>query len=397
MPVPQEQGLFGADPSPVAADQDGEGREYWLHRRGDLTLLLRRAPDLRKLYLEPSTACNLNCRTCIHNTWEDPSAHMEWPVFQALIEQCRDLPDLRRLILGGLGEPLCHPRLLDMLAAAKQRDLTTTLTTNALLLDRHISGELTRLGLDRLVVSLDGTKAETHGQIRGATFAAILENLRILNQEKNRAGTLSPALEIEFVALKSNIGELPALAVLAGELGATTVLVSNVLAYSEDMRGQVLYGYEPRPPFNSGNWPVRAGAWVMWGTMNLPRMHWGAERRCPFVQDKAAFIGWDGSVSPCYGLAHNYRYYAVDGKEKRVSRYCLGDTKSRSLSGIWQSEEYCRFRAEVLDFRFPSCPDCDLRDSCDLRENNEGCWGWDPSCADCLWAQDIVRCPGAGR
>jgi MoaA/NifB/PqqE/SkfB family radical SAM enzyme len=271
------------------------------------------------------------------------------------------------------------------------------MTTNALLLERHTARELIRLGLDRLVVSLDGTKPETYNRIRGTDIAPVLENLRILNEEKAKAGSLSPSLGMEFVALRSNIEELPALATLAGELGASTVLVSNVLAYTEDMREEVLYGYEPRRPLAPKSWPVRAGAWVMWGTLNLPRMHWGADRRCRFVQEKATFIGWDGAVSPCYALAHTYRYFAVDGMQKRVTRYSLGKVQRQSVSEIWQSEEYCRFRAEVMDFRFPSCPDCDLRESCDLRQNNRGCWGWDPSCADCLWAQDVVRCPGAGR
>jgi len=49
--------------------------------------------------------------------------------------------------------------------------------------------------------------------------------------------------------------------------------------------------------------------------------------------------------------------------------------------------------SDVRKFHFPSSPDCDLRESCDFRERNEGCWGWNPSCADCLWAQDIIRCP----
>jgi MoaA/NifB/PqqE/SkfB family radical SAM enzyme len=47
-------------------------------------------------------------------------------------------------------------------------------------------------------------------------------------------------------------------------------------------------------------------------------------------------------------------------------------------------EDYVRFRAQVRNFRFPSCVDCDIGDTCDVRESNEGCWGWNPSCADCL-------------
>ena len=51
------------------------------------------------------------------------------------------------------------------------------------------------------------------------------------------------------------------------------------------------------------------------------------------------------------------------------------------------------YRSEVRTFHFPSCADCDLRETCDLRAKNHACWGYNPSCADCLWAQDIVRCP----
>jgi radical SAM protein with 4Fe4S-binding SPASM domain len=206
-------------------------------------------------------------------------------------------------------------------------------------------------------------------------------------------GSLTPALGIEFVALKRNINELAQLTGLASRLGASRVLVSNVLAYTDEMRREILYGYEPRPPFNAGSWPVKADAWVMWGILDLPRMHWGAEQRCRFVQDRAAVVTADGSVAPCYALSQNYSYLTIDGRRKRVTRYSLGDITEQPLSDIWRSEQYCRFRREVQDFHFPSCPDCDLRDSCDFREKNKACWGWSPSCADCLWAQDIIRCP----
>ena len=45
----------------------------------------------------------------------------------------------------------------------------------------------------------------------------------------------------------------------------------------------------------------------------------------------------------------------------------------------------------VRDFRFPSCVDCG--EACAYAEHNQDCWGNAPSCADCLWAQDLVRCP----
>ncbi|HUT16241.1 MAG TPA: SPASM domain-containing protein, partial [Anaerolineae bacterium] len=80
-------------------------------------------------------------------------------------------------------------------------------------------------------------------------------------------------------------------------------------------------------------------------------------------------------------------------QKKQVARCLLGDVNEQSVGQIWMSEDYVCFRSEVRAFHFPSCPDCDLREIYDLRERNEACWSWNPSCADCLWAQDIVRCP----
>jgi len=367
--------------------------EYWLNERDGDLLLHPRLPDARKLYIEATTGCNLHCRTCIRNVWGDPEAHMSMATFQRLVDSLEGLPDLNRVTLTGFGEPLLHPHILDMIEMVRRRDLAVTVGSNGLLLTAEMARDLVRLGVDRLVISVDGVKPETYAGVRGAMLSQVLANIRTLNEAKSQLGSLLPALGIEFVVLKSNLTELAELTGLAPRLNAARVLVSNVLPYSEEMRDEILYGYEPRPPFKAGGWPVKADAWVMWGTLELPRMHWGAERRCRFVQDRAIVVGWDGGVSPCYALSHNYSYFAVDGKRKQVSRYILGNVNERSLQETWTGEEYVLFRSEVRAFRFPSCPDCDLRESCDLRERNEGCWGWNPSCADCLWAQDIVRCP----
>jgi len=367
--------------------------EYWLNEReGDL-ILHPRVPNVRKLYIEPTTACNLQCSTCIRNVWDDPIAAMKQETFEHIVASLSSLPDLKRVVFTGFGEPLTHPRILDMIAAIREREIAVTVGSNGLLLTPQMTRELVRLGVDRLVVSVDGVKPETYEEVRGADLGKVLENLHRLNEIKQEMNTLLPALGIEFVALKSNYKELDKLTNLAMQLQASRVLVSNVLAYTEEMRSEILYGYEPQEPFKSSGFPVQTGAFIAWGNLELPHMHWGAERRCRFVNDRATVVGWDGGVAPCYALSHNYSYYAIDGRKKNVTRYVLGNVNDSSLAEIWMSEDYTRFRSEVLIFHFPSCPDCDLRDTCDLRELNEGCWGWNPSCADCLWAQDIVICP----
>jgi Fe-coproporphyrin III synthase len=368
-------------------------QDYWLDERNGELILHPCLPDVHKLYLEPTTACNLECRTCIRNTWDDPNQHMSMQTFLRIVDSLEGLPDLKRVVFTSFGEPFTQPRLLDMIEAMRKRDFAVTIGTNGLLLNPKVCKELVRLGVDRIIISIDGGKPETYAGVRGAMLAQVIEHIRTLNEVKHQLHSLYPAIGIEFVAMRSNVTELDDLVRMATELNVSRLLVSNVLPYTEELREEVLYGYQPVPPFKASGWALKLDAWVSWATQELPRMHWGAERRCKFVQDHAIVVGWDGGVSPCYALSHNYSYYSVDGCRKRVERYVLGNVNDQSLADIWQSEDYVLFRSEVKAYYFPSCPDCDLRESCDLRKQNQGCWGWNPSCADCLWAQGIIRCP----
>lgn len=351
-------------------------------------------PDIRKVYIEVTTRCNLACRTCVRNIWGEPLADMTDATFGLVLESMRELPELQEVLFGGYGEPFVHPRFLDYLAAVKELGVRVTISTNGTLLDEERARALVEIGADVLSVSVDGARPEIFADVRrGADLRAVVENVEALNRIKRERGQPVPRIQIEFVALKRNVDDLPALSDLARRLEANRILVTHVLPHTLEMAAEALYGKDERPslPIPPG-WALKNGLWLLWGIVEMPRMSWGAERRCRFITNKALVVGWDGGVSPCYALSHTYPYY-IFGRRKNVTRYVLGNVNEKSLAEIWTSDEYVRFRAEVLNFRFPSCVDCQLRDTCDIAESNDGCWGWCPSCADCLWAQDIVRCP----
>jgi Fe-coproporphyrin III synthase len=367
--------------------------EYWLSERNGELILNPCRPDIRKLYIEPTTACNLCCLTCIRNSWNIPSENMADHTFASIAESLPVLPFLKQVIFSGFGEPLTHPHLLDMIETVRSHGLAVTLATNGLLLSRQMSSELVRLGVERVNVSVDGADPQTYQDIRGARLQQVSENILSFNEVKQNLNSLRPSLGIEFVAMRSNVSELKDLVKLGSQWNVSHLLVSNILPYTEDMRSEVLYSYLPVEPYKTSSWPLKLDAWLLWATEDLPRMHWGAVRRCRFVGDHSTVIGRDGTVSPCYPLSHDYTYFAIDGRKKLVSRYSLGNVNEQSMADIWMAEDYVHFRSDVKAYHFPSCPDCDLRETCDLREVNEGCWGWNPSCADCLWSQDIIRCP----
>ncbi len=393
----------------VTVDQDGkvalppdvcrrlrlEAGEELLIEESDRGLVLHTIrPTVRKVYLEPTTRCNLSCRTCVRHVWDDPEGDMSAETFDHVLRGLQALPELREVGLGGYGEPLAAPDVLDRVEALKKLGLKVSISTNGALLDEQCAEDLVRLGVDAVIVSMDGTEPQTYAEVRqGADLPTVIEHLEGLKRIKEAHHTPLPRLDIEFVAMKRNLTELGEMPSLARRLGASRVLVSHLLPHTPEMVAETLYCRDETPPLAMpASWPVAAEGWLLQGTLDLPRMHWGATRHCRFVADEALVIGWDGGVSPCYALSHSYPYY-IFGRRKQVSRYTLGNVTETPLPDIWSAEDHVRFRSAVRDFRFPSCVDCDLRDTCDLTEANEGCWGHNPSCADCLWAQDIIRCP----
>jgi radical SAM protein with 4Fe4S-binding SPASM domain len=250
--------------------------------------------------------------------------------------------------------------------------------------------------VEEIIVSCDSTSEKGFEKIRGNSFRQLEKGIYALNRAKKKYESILPRLVLEFVAMKGNIHELKELPGLASRWEAISLLVTNLLPYSKDMTGEILY---ISPVTNnlavdiaSIVWEATAKKWFTWGTIKLPRMAWGAVRQCRFIDSYSAVVTWDGDVVPCYPLSHSYTYFIFD-RCKEVKKYSFGNLKNSSLYSIWTSKEYVRFRGKVRLFRFPSCVDCELAYTCDYPANNSDCWGNEPSCADCLWAQNIIQCP----
>src|SRR4029453_18890793 len=133
------------------------------------------APPLpHELQLEVTGACNLRCPMCLvsHRPALARSAALSFARFQELVD---GLPELRRLTLQGLGEPLLCPDLLAMVRYAAGRGVGGGFNSNGLLLPRGPAEELVAAGLGWLHVSVDAPTAEAYAGIRRGGELARLE------------------------------------------------------------------------------------------------------------------------------------------------------------------------------------------------------------------------------
>jgi len=367
---------------------------------------------LAKLYIEPTSLCNLGCRTCIRNSWKEPMGNMSVAVFERIIEGLKAFSPPPTVFFGGFGEPLFHPNIIKMVAQVKELGVEVELITNGTLLTRDMSRDLVRVGLDGLWVSLDGATSKSYADIRlGAALPQVLENLSLFRAEDtyDHECGVPPnpkiTLGIVFVAMKRNIADLPAVLDIGERFGAERFLVTNVLPYTREMISEVLYyhsidnyGYKilrlPGMDVDEITYtPIyqairkKYGTWAGMNSENT-------RDRCPFVESGAGAISWDGNLSPCLPLLHSHTSYLgyLRYDERFSRRWSIGNVIEHNLPDLWNAPEHIAFRERVQAFDFTPCTTCG---SCELIEKNEeDCFGNTfPTCGGCLWAQGVIQCP----
>ncbi|MBI5965799.1 MAG: radical SAM protein [Chloroflexi bacterium] len=389
------------------------GTEIHLDEGSNEIRLLRPTTHLAKIYVEPTNLCNLDCVTCMRNVWGESAGTMSDETFERIFEGLQSMFPLPTVFFGGYGEPLIHPKIVTWVQRIKALGARVELITNGILLTEERSLQFIRAGLDVLWVSLDGSSPESYADVRlGSSLPKVIDNLKTLSTIRYKATDIDnskPNLGIAFVAMKSNIADLPEVLRMGISLGAKQFSISNVLAHTPELHEQVLY---KRTIFNNA-----ARLNTSFPHINLARMDWNdltkdvlaeiygrkyqlevagyevnrAVDSCPFIEQGSTAIRWDGSVCPCLPLLHTNQNY-FEKRLRHSKAYAVGNVLERNLLDIWNDKEYSNLRERVQRFDFSPCTFCN---GCGLSDNNqEDCLGnTELACGGCLWAQGVIRCP----
>ncbi|NYJ07924.1 SPASM domain-containing protein [Petropleomorpha daqingensis] len=313
-----------------------------------------------------TSACNLSCAMCLVSyrpRIDRATGAFPMELFRRLLDE---LPDLTRLTLQGLGEPLLQPHLMEMVGVATARGIEVGFNSNAMLLTRARSEQLVALGLGWLHVSLDGATAATHEGIRaGADFARITRNLRGLIEARQAAGSAKPWVRVVFVAMRRNVHELPLLVRRLGEWGVDELRVQGLSHDFDDTDPSGNYAgiraFAATESLGSMDPAEVAAVFAAARTaaaecavsLRLPTPDATPSPRrpghpgCSWPWD-AAYVTSRGTVQPCC---------MVMGDD-RVS---LGSLEDDDLATIWHGEAYQAFRAALLTDQPPEvCRGCSL-------------------------------------
>lgn len=304
--------------------------------------LLPQLPE--RIDIEPTTKCNFRCVTCQRSYWNYKAKDMSLIQFEKILT---NFPNLRKIKLQGIGEPLLNQYFFEMVSMAKAKNIEVTTFTNASLF--HLNGNLEKLqysGIDLLRISIDGGSKNIFEKTRqGSDFDQVVSNIRSLTSKRT---SFLPTIEFWTVVTIENIYEIEKIITLAQSLNIKTVNVQfilNTFSYKKEIGNclQVL-SVQKQPEILKEAVQKAYQKANQLGINLVPQTSksFSEDNPCHWPFD-TAFINVEGYVVPCCTIA-----------DPRIIN--MGNLFSEPFSQIWKSQRYQEFRTKILS--------CDLIAAC---------------------------------
>ena len=283
--------------------------------------------------IEPTTSCNLRCPECPSGlrAFSRPTGMLKEEMFKGVIDQLA--PTLAYLTFYFQGEPYLNPGFLEMVQYASRQNIYTATSTNAHFLDDENARETVASGLDRLIISIDGTSQETYESYRiGGNLEKVIQGTQNILRWRKELKSKTPHVGFQFLVVRPNEHQVPEVYALAKQLGVDRVALKTAQIYDYEKGSDLIPlqdQYARYKKNQDGNYSIKNQllnhCWKMWNS---------------------CVVTWDGKVVPC----------CFD----KDAHFVLGDLHQKTFKEIWMGEKYQAFRATLLRSRseIEICKNC---------------------------------------
>jgi len=256
--------------------------------------------------LEINNTCNIDCLMCKTSMSKRKKGKMSEDIIDKSLDKFQE-DNIKTVALHTIGDPLANPKLKIVLDKMRKRKMFAIITTNGLLLYRHINTLLEYMDVcSQIEISIDGATKKTYEKIRaGGSWKELLDNLNLLNNKLRNKGFRTA---IRMVVSKDNYSEI----------GKHIYLFKNYVdfPYLDLFYSQI----NSLTPDNS-----------YYNQVNLLTNHSYLRIHCDQVKMASPYILLDGSVSVC---CRDYHGDMIIGSIKKNS---LKEIRKSSLLKKLQS------------------------------------------------------------
>ena len=283
--------------------------------------------------VEPTTSCNLRCPECPSGlrSFTRPTGSLDDHLFRRVIDQLA--PTLSYLTFYFQGEPFLNPRFLEMVEYAVSQGVYTATSTNGHFMNEASAEKTVRSGLDRLIISIDGTDQDTYTSYRvGGSLEKVIQGTESILRWKRKLKSRTPHVVFQFLVVGPNEDQIHDVSVLARKLGVDQLVLKTAQIYDYHNGSNLIPSIEKYSRYiknADGTYSLKNRlsdhCWKMW---------------------HSCVVTWDGKVVPC----------CFD----KDAHFVLGDLAQYSFEEIWFGEKYNQFRQSLLKSRseIEMCRNC---------------------------------------
>jgi radical SAM protein with 4Fe4S-binding SPASM domain len=283
--------------------------------------------------MEPTTSCNLRCPECVSGlrAFTRPTGMMNEVLFKKLTDEIHK--DLFYMIFYFQGEPFLNRELLKMISYAASKKIYTSTSTNAHYFTDETARQTVESGLDRLIISIDGTTQEVYEQYRkGGSLDKVIEGTRNIIKWKTKLKSKKPFVILQYLVVRPNEHQVTDAKKLSKELGVDKIVFKTAQVNDLMNDFHLIPKTEKYSRYSrnaSGNFEIKNKllnhCWRLW---------------------HSAVITWDGKSVPC----------CFD----KNAQYTMGNVLDSGFLPIWKSISYNNFRKSVLKSRKSNdiCTNC---------------------------------------
>jgi len=266
-----------------------------------------------RYFIDPINICNLHCPVCptgLGLLGRSPGK-IDVQRFKQLVNQIQRYAYIVELY--NWGEPFLHPQILELIEYAHRRRVSVRLSSNMNRFTPELARGVVASGLDRLIVSVDGSTQQVYERYRrGGNLERVLANIRALVDEKRRQQSASPFILLRMLVTRQNEDQIGAIRQLADDLGVDGFSTGSFFVDTTDAE-------------QIEEWVPEDGEQSFYDLSADPVNVW----HCADLWESMV-ISWDGGVAPCCWL-HQEKNDFDNAFEK-------------PLSEIWNGEAYVSSR-----------------------------------------------------
>jgi radical SAM protein with 4Fe4S-binding SPASM domain len=285
------------------------------------------------LSIEPTTACNLGCPECPSGLkqFSRDTGNLKAENFNRWLEQLA--PTLSYLNFYFQGEPFIHNDILQFISKASQAGIYTSTSTNAHFITEKKAKEIVESGLDRILISIDGTTQEVYEQYRvHGSLQKVLEGTKHLVEARKEMKSNTPHIIFQFLVVRPNEHQIEEAKQLANEYKVDEIRFKTAQVYDYENGNPLIPTIEKYSRYkrlSNGKFMVKSSldnhCWRMWS---------------------GAVVTWDGKVVPCC--------FDKDATHE------MGNLSKEDFKSIWKGKAYAMFRKQLLKGRkeIDICKNC---------------------------------------